>query len=153
MNNIAFFNCDDYRFEIVKKIRTDVFTLEQGADKDAEFDEFDNENSNVCYALLYNGGEPVATARLVSDDTYFKIGRIAVLKSYRGRGFGDKIVRAMLERAFSNGASQVLVDAQNYAVPFYEKIGFKIIGKEIIDRGLPHIPMALSKSDIKNNKH
>lgn len=126
-------------FEIVKAIRTCVFTNEQGADADSEFDSYD---STSLFALLYDDkNEPVGTARIAKTDAGFKIGRIAILKEYRGKGFGADIVRAVTEKAFEMGADKVLVDAQNYAVPFYEKLGFKIKGSEITDRGLPHIPM------------
>ena len=56
--------------------------------------------------------------------------------------YGADIVKAVTDRAFDMCADKVLVDAQNYAVPFYEKLGFKVIGAEITDRGLPHIPMS-----------
>ena len=136
---IDFFDSSAAEFEIVKSIRTCVFTNEQGADADSEFDRYD---STSLFALLYDDkNEPVGTARIAKTDAGFKIGRIAILKECRGKGFGADIVRAVTEKAFEMGADKVLVDAQNYAVPFYEKLGFKITGSEITDRGLPHIPM------------
>ena len=136
---IDFFDSSAAEFEIVKSIRTCVFTNEQGADADSEFDRYD---STSLFALLYDDkNEPVGTARIAKTDAGFKIGRIAILKECRGKGFGADIVRAVTEKAFEMGADKVLVDAQNYAVPFYERLGFKITGSEITDRGLPHIPM------------
>lgn len=140
MNNIKFFDCSSAEFELVKSIRTAVFTNEQGANAAEEFDEFDNSSDSV-FALLYEGEDAVATARIANTEKGVKIGRIAVLKSCRGKGYGAVIVNKVTEKAFNMGADIVYVDAQNYAVPFYEKLGFKIIGNEIMDRGLPHIPM------------
>lgn len=138
INNIIFIDCNDPRFELVKEIRTTVFSNEQGAIASEEFDEYD---AISTFALLYEDDKCVATARLVKADFGFKIGRIAVLKSSRGKGYGAIIVNAVTEMAFDMGADEVLVDAQNYAVPFYERLGFIVTGQEIIDRGLPHIPM------------
>ena len=135
---IDFFDSSAAEFEIVKAIRTCVFTNEQGADADNEFDEYDKTS---LLALLYEGDKPVGTARIAETAAGIKIGRIAILKECRGKGYGADIVKAVTDRAFDMGADKVLVDAQNYAVPFYEKLGFKVIGAEITDRGLPHIPM------------
>ena len=135
---IDFFDSSAAEFEIVKAIRTCVFTNEQGADADNEFDEYDKTS---LFALLYEGDKPVGTARIAETAAGIKIGRIAILKECRGKGYGADIVKAVTDRAFDMGADKVLVDAQNYAVPFYEKLGFKVIGAEITDRGLPHIPM------------
>lgn len=135
---IDFFDSSAAEFEIVKAIRTCVFTNEQGADADNEFDEYDKIS---LFALLYEGDKPVGTARIAETAAGIKIGRIAILKECRGKGYGADIVKAVTDRAFDMGADKVLVDAQNYAVPFYEKLGFKVIGAEITDRGLPHIPM------------
>lgn len=144
MKKIIFLNSQCAEYDLVKKIRTEVFTNEQGADAQGEFDCYDN---SAEYALLFDDNTAIATARLVKAESGCKIGRIAVLKQYRGQGLGDEIVRAVVQRAFNSGTQRVFVDAQNYAVGFYEKIGFKIIGDEITDRGLPHIPMCLERSE------
>lgn len=144
MVNIKFITSKDDDYKFVKNIRTAVFTDEQGADADKEFDSLESISD---FALLYENENAVATARLVKTAGGHKIGRIAVLKQYRGRGYGDTVVRAVTQRAFDYGADTVYVDAQNYAVPFYEKIGFKAVGRELMDRGLPHIPMSVSREE------
>ncbi len=144
MNSIQFIKAQDDDFKFVREIRIAVFTNEQGADAADEFDCFDDV---ADFLLLYDKGKPVATARLVITEKGYKIGRIAVLKEYRGNGYGAVIVRRVTEKAFNKGAETVYVDAQSYAVPFYEKIGFRIISEEIIDRGLPHIPMRIERKN------
>ncbi len=142
MNNIKLISYCDRDFNLVRAIRKAVFIEEQGAAKDEEFDDYDR---NSIFALLYDNEKAVGTARYVMTDEGCKIGRIALLKEYRGRGYGAAIVRFAVENVFEQGESFVLVDAQSYAVPFYEKLGFKVTGNEFIDRGLPHIPMKLEK--------
>lgn len=147
MNNIKIIDCNSSDFELVKNIRTAVFSNEQGADADGEFDCYDARKDSI-YALLYDDKTAVGTARIAFTDKCVKIGRIAILKAFRGRGYGADIVNFVTKTAFDSGAEAVYVDAQNYAVPFYEKLGFKVIGSEIIDRGLPHIPMSADKGDF-----
>lgn len=143
--SVDFFDFGDSRFQYVKDIRINVFSREQGVNLSEEFDSLD---SSAKFALLYLDGKPAATARIAATDKGVKIGRIAVLKKYRGTGLGRAVVSAVTNKAFDDGASRVLVDSQNYAVGFYQKLGFSVIGEEVTDRGLPHIPMAVTKDDF-----
>ncbi|MGN1203285.1 MAG: GNAT family N-acetyltransferase [Eubacterium sp.] len=145
MYNIKFITARDNEFRSVKNIRTAVFTKEQGASAEDEFDELDSISD---FALLCDEGKAIGTARMTHTEKGFKIGRIAVLKEQRGKGYGDLLVRIVTRRAFEKGADKVYVDAQNYAVPFYKKIGFKVIGEELVDRGLPHIPMSITEEEF-----
>lgn len=138
-------------FKTVCSIRTAVFTEEQGADAQQEFDGYDLDGAGTVYVLLFENGEAAATARLAHTDSGFKIGRIAVLKKYRGKGIGEAAVRAVTEKAFSLGADTVYVDAQNHAVGFYEKFGFTVTGGRIYDRGLAHMPMRLDKNNYRQD--
>lgn len=49
MYNIKFINHNDSDFSKVKMIRTAVFTREQGADADGEFDCYDDGAVLLCY--------------------------------------------------------------------------------------------------------
>jgi len=122
-------------------VRKTVFIEEQGYTLEEEFDEYDK----TCpHLVLFDGETPVATGRLIllSDGTA-KLGRIAVLKSYRGKHLGAEVVRALLERAKTEGALRAYVSAQSYAVPFYNKFGFLEYGEEYLDGRIPHRDMEL----------
>lgn len=122
-------------------VRKTVFVEEQGYTLEEEFDEYDK----TCpHLVLFDGETPVATGRLVflSDGTA-KLGRIAVLKSYRGKHLGAEVVRALLEQAKEAGAVRAYVSAQSYAVPFYNKFGFSEYGEEYLDGRIPHRDMEL----------
>ena len=77
-----------------------------------------------------------------------KIGRIAVLKEYRGKHYGATVVNAVVAKSIEAGAERIYVDAQNHAVNFYEKLGFRICGRELVDRGIVHTPMCIDKGDF-----
>lgn len=121
------------------EVRKTVFVAEQGYTLAEEFDEYDS----VCpHLVLFDGDTPVATGRLVllSDGTA-KLGRIAVLKAYRGQHLGAQIVQELLKRAKAEGAVRAYVSAQSYAVPFYNKFGLREYGDEYLDGRIPHRDM------------
>ena len=108
------------------EVRKTVFIDEQGYLPEEEFDEADK----TCpHLVLFDADTPVAAGRLVllADGTA-KLGRIAVLKPYRGRHLGAAVVEALLARARESGARRAYVSAQSYAVPFYNKFGFREYG-------------------------
>ena len=69
--------------------------------------------------------------------------RIAVLKSYRGQHLGAEIVEALLKKARTLGAVRAYVSAQCYAIPFYNKFGFREYGEEYPDGRIPHMDMEM----------
>lgn len=125
-----------------RQVRETVFVEEQGYTLEEEFDEYDS----VCpHLVLFEDEAPVATGRLILlPDGTAKLGRIAVLKSHRGQHLGAKIVEALLEKAKSLGAKRAYVSAQCYAIPFYNKFGFKEYGEEYPDGRIPHMDMDLT---------
>lgn len=145
MADIKYIIYSDPDFLLVKNMRTAVFVNEQGIDINKEFDTLDEKST---FALLFEDGKAVATSRVTELDGKIKIGRIAVLKEYRGKHFGEVTVNAILKKAFEYNTSKVYVDAQNYAVPFYKKLGFAVCGEELVDRGIVHTPMCIDKGDF-----
>ncbi len=121
----------------IYKIRDKVFCEEQGVPYDLEHD---GNDEGAIFALAFEEGEdfkkPVATGRLLFLEDEFKIGRIATLKEYRKMGYGDFVVRMLIDKAFTMGAKQIFVDAQLHAVDFYKKIGFRPIGEEFEEAGM-----------------
>lgn len=68
------------------------------------------------------------------------IGRVIAVDRRRGQGsrvlaLGIRTARELL------GAASVRVEAQSYAVPFYQKNGFVPISGEYLLDGIPHITM------------
>jgi predicted GNAT family N-acyltransferase len=118
-------------------IRMEVFVVEQKVPEEIERDELDP----VCSHLLaVDGDQAVATGRMTADG---HIGRLAVLKSYRGQGIGRRLVQAFVERAVADGLSSVDLNAQTHARGFYEKLGFEAVGDEFIEAGIAHLNMVL----------
>ena len=127
-------------------IRTLVFVVEQQISANLETDEF--ENSSTHY-LVTNKHNSLATARWrFVDDRTAKIERVAVLKEARGKGIGRELIQCILNEIHLNSKIQMIkVGSQNSAIPFYEKLGFKVIGQEYLDAGIPHHLMVKSNGN------
>jgi predicted GNAT family N-acyltransferase len=116
-------------------IRFAVFVEEQGVPPEIELDEMDERS---IHALAFEEEEPVGTARLLPDG---HIGRMAVLKEWRGRGIGGLILNTLVEQARSRGDREVALSAQVRAAGFYRAHGFVEQGAEYLDAGIPHRDM------------
>ena len=74
--------------EDARKIRIEVFVEEQGFEE-----EFDSTDKIAKHFVLYVEGRAVATCRIFSEGVgRFHLGRVAVLKSERGKGFGKALM-------------------------------------------------------------
>jgi len=118
-------------------IRFTVFCEEQGVPREIELDEHD---SASLHAVVFEGGTPVATGRLLPDG---HIGRMAVLKGWRKRGVGSLMLQRLIERAKARGYPEVALSAQVHAVPFYRAHGFAEEGSEYLEAGIRHQAMRL----------
>jgi predicted GNAT family N-acyltransferase len=116
-------------------IRFTVFVEEQGVPREIELDEYDPVSIHV---VAFEDQEPVATGRLLPDG---HIGRMAVLKAWRGRGIGGAILKALIKVARQNGHADVALSAQVHAVPFYRAHGFIPEGDEYLEAGIRHQAM------------
>lgn len=138
---VKFISYDSKDFDIVKKIRNDVFEKEQGAIAEQEFDSFDSDPKTL-FALVEENGTPVATGRIAFMQKGVKIGRIAVVRTARGGGYGAFLVKSLCRKCKEQNIHTVYVDSQLHAVGFYEKLGFRPTGENtVIDRGIEHLPM------------
>lgn len=130
--------------DLAKEIRIKVFVKEQQVPIELEIDELDSVETTIHIGLFYNN-EMVGVGRILDIDSgHIHLGRIAILKEYRGLGLGEKLVLGM-ERIASELTNKNLVShlsAQKYAENFYKKLGYENISGEIyLDAGIEHIDM------------
>lgn len=125
----------------IRRIRTLVFIDEQSIPEDEEFDDADK---TALHILAHDDrGEAIGTARLLDNK---KIGRVAVVKPWRGKGVGKALIGFLMQMARDNGALTIELDAQVYAIPFYERLGYRVTGSEFMDAGIPHRKMSIAFS-------
>ncbi len=120
------------------KVRRAVFVEEQGFPAATEQDALD---AMSRHAMLYDGAEPIATGRLYWAEGDFHVGRICVLRAWRGQGCGDALMRLLLHKALEHNARAVVLSAQAQAMPFYARYGFLPEGAPYAEDGVPHQQM------------
>lgn len=127
-------------YEILR-IRTAVFVVEQ----ECPYQEVDGTDYNSLHVWLEEGDEIVAYLRIFEKDAETKTVQIGrVLSKRRGEGLGAKVLEHGIEAArLEMGADNIFIEAQTYALAFYEKFGFKACGEEFLEDGIPHTPMML----------
>ena len=80
----------------------------------------------IFFAMLE--GEAVGTVAMVRvDDEQFELAKMAVSPKIRGRGIGDRLMRACIEHATRAGARHIILESntkQEAAVRLYCKHGF-----------------------------
>lgn len=128
----------------VFRIRKIVFVDEQGISEELERDDKDDQAIHAIVYCTEDSRIPVATGRIVYDGEVCKIGRIAVLKEYRNQGYGDFVVRLLVNKALTAGISSVVLHAQYHTVDFYKKIGFITEGESFYEAGVKHIKMKMN---------
>lgn len=126
-------------------VRAAVFVDEQGVDPTLEYD---GQDDDCLHYLAFADGQPVATARVRLLDDRIKIQRVAVLAPLRGTGLGAALMRAMMDDLACDPAAAgrfFFLSSQVQAIPFYEKLGYKVCSDEYPDAGIPHRDMRASR--------
>ncbi len=122
-------------------VRREVFIEEQAVAEVLEIDGLDPECIQV---LITDKEKPVATARLrLTEDSWAKAERVAVLKSHRGQGLGHQLMQQLEQEAQKRKLAGVVLGAQVQVIPFYESRGYQAEGPEFMDAGIPHRTMRL----------
>ena len=128
---------------VISAIRRQVFIAEQGV---SEALELDSQDCHYTHALVVdNDGNGIATGRLQPDG---KIGRMAVLRDWRGHGLGSAILKLLIDTARTHGLNGVELNAQVHATAFYAEHGFIESGDTFMEAGIEHINMTLTLTQL-----
>ena len=121
------------------KVRKSVFQKEQGIDIKLDFD---NKDDNSDHIVAYYDDNPIGTTRIrYLNDNVAKIERTSVMQNYRGCGVGKKIIEYAICFLKEKGIEKVILNAQEHAKGFYEKLGFKQDGELFKEANIPHVSM------------
>lgn len=122
------------------EVREQVFVLEQKITLCAELDEQDLYSTHIT---LSDNGKIVAYARCYAEEGSAHIGR--VLTTVRGKGFGLEIMKAAMYVCREQlGCSHIVLHAQQQVIPFYEKLGFRVISDLFDECGIMHKTMEIT---------
>ena len=121
----------------LRAIRTPVFIEEQGVAPDFEWDELD---ASAVHLLAMQNNQPIACLRIID---FHKIGRMAVLKDWRGMGLGSALLLEAVNVCKNYRNKSIHLSAQTHAIEFYRKAGFEVTSVEYCDVHIPHVDMQL----------
>ncbi len=125
-------------YEILR-VRAAVFVVEQNC----VYPDPDGIDLHSIHVWLEEKGKILAYLRLfrkAGETDTVQIGR--VLTTERGKGYGAQILQAGIKAAQTRLQSKELyLEAQSYAIGFYEKAGFRVTSAEFLEDGIPHVQM------------
>ena len=121
----------------ILRARVAVFVVEQ----ECPYQELDGDDLDAFHLMLRDGDELVAYVRVYPrGEDQGRVGRVITLR--RGKGLGKIVMEAGVELVRDRlGKKQVYIEAQCYAIGFYEKVGFRVASEEFMEDGIPHVVM------------
>lgn len=129
----------------VYELREEVFQRELGFRKELEVDGYDKLS---IHAIAYENGMPAATGRILFDGEIYRISRVAVKKAFRGKGYGDFVVRMLINKALTSGAQEIYTSTLLDGKKMFETIGFEVSGEAYENGGLTYLPMWLKSENL-----
>lgn len=97
-----------------------------GKERGSERNEGDE---TATHFALFENKELLAVARLDRvDETTCQARFVAVESHLQGKGYGKKIMTTLENEAIALGYEKLVLHARDYALPFYEKLGYTLVG-------------------------
>lgn len=132
------------------RLRQDVFVVEQ----DCPYPDLDGRDlePTTAHAVLLasaddTGRRVLGTARVLDDGDLWRIGRVCLDRTARGKRLADDVMRAALAHVDAAGDGRdAVLDAQSPLVGWYATFGFAPDGEDFLEDGIPHTPMRLRRS-------
>lgn len=123
-------------------IRHEVFVKEQQIPYNDEFNYVDTDNTNSYLICLNN--EPVGTiiAETDKENKLVTFKRLAIIKQFRNKKIATKVLNFLIkENSERIKPCTFTLNAQENAISFYEKLGFKKDSDPFIEGNIKHIKM------------
>lgn len=74
-------------------------------------------------------------------DKKLRMRQVAVSSRLQGSGIGKNLVIFAEELARELGYQEIFLHARDYVIEFYQKLGYRVYGKEFIEVKIPHHKM------------
>ena len=125
----------------ILQLRSEVFVVEQ----DCVYQDLDFKDQKSLHVFGLKNDKIVAYTRIFKAGDYFEcasIGRVVVQENERKFGFGHDVMKASIKAIKDHfNANEITISAQVYLKKFYESHGFKKVGDDYLEDGIPHIRM------------
>ena len=123
----------------ILKLRVDVFVVEQNC----PYHELDDLDQDALHLWFSDESGIIAYLRILSpgvESEFPALGR--VISMQRHTGLGTKLLQEGINAAQRQfGALPLYLEAQTYAIPFYERSGFTVTSDPFPIDGIPHVKM------------
>lgn len=127
-------------YEILKA-RATIFIMEQNIN----YQDMDDIDYKSIHFFYYDNDKVCAYMRAFYPTDHKDIVQIGrVLTITHGRGLGKRLMKESLPKIKELLPSKkIIMDAQTYAISFYEQFGFVVTSREFLEEGIMHVKMEL----------
>ena len=127
-------------YEILKA-RSQIFVVEQKCIYQ-DLDDIDYKSLHIFYE---KEKKVMAYLRVFSKEKNFDVVQMGrVLSIEHGKGLGGKILKEGIKIIKEKiNPKKIYIEAQCYAIGFYDREGFKVCSDEFLEDGIPHVKMEL----------
>jgi predicted GNAT family N-acyltransferase len=67
-----------------------------------------------------------------------RLRQMAVAEPFQRQGHGRRLIAAVESLLAVRGVTRLVLHARQHVVPFYEKLGYRVVGDEFIEVTIPH---------------
>jgi predicted GNAT family N-acyltransferase len=139
---VKIFNQGSKEYNQALQLRTEVLRKPLGLEFTPA--ELKKDEEDVHFGLFENG-EIIACLTLTeTDNRRVKMRQVAVTSTLQGKGFGKELSLAAEKYCQEKGFEVIFCHARKTAVPFYQKLGYKITSAEFQEVSVPHYVMEKS---------
>ena len=98
------------------------------------------EHTDLCAALYTDNYDHLRA--FSRGDSVVQMGRVLTIQ--HGAGLGRKILKEGIKQIREKmSPKQIYIEAQCYAIGYYEQEGFRVCSDEFLEDGIPHVQMIL----------
>jgi ElaA protein len=120
-------------------VRAEVFVVEQNC----VYQDLDFKDQKALHCQGFHEGKLAAYTRIFDMDKSFEgflsIGRVIVAPDFRKYGYGKQIMQYSIQQCYHHfGYHPIKIGAQAYLERFYSELGFKSLGIDYLEDGIPH---------------
>lgn len=125
----------------ILRARAEVFVVEQNC----VYQDLDGKDYESLHVFFDSDKGVTAYMRaFFKDENTVQMGKVLTVE--HGTGLGGELLRAGIEAVRARmKPARIYIEAQCYAVGFYEREGFRICSEEFLEDGIPHVQMILDE--------
>ena len=127
------FGSTDYESELAlrDKVLRKPLGIELSLDRELE-------KGEIHFGAFYNGSLVACLVVKTFSDSSAKIRQMAVEPEFRAKGIGASLMKAAESYLETHGVRSISLNAREYALEFYLKLGYQVVGERFTEVGIPH---------------